>query len=59
MNTTTKRFARSLAEAFPDERASAGTHYRSTVHPCEWVVLALAVVCIGGAAVAHFLARFA
>lgn len=29
MNTTTRRYSRSLAEAFPDERAHCIEHYRS------------------------------
>lgn len=29
MNITTKRFSRSLAESFPDERANWIEHYRS------------------------------
>ncbi len=41
---TTRRYARSLAEAFPDERACAIEHYRPPMG--RWADLARAVVCV-------------
>ena len=42
MNTTTRRHPRSLAEAFPDERAGWIEHHRSPQHWCEPVIAVMA-----------------
>jgi len=62
MNITTRRFPRTLAEAFPDERASAGTHHRRHWLRHEMpvyvgLVAFLALVLFGLPLLAHLIAR--
>lgn len=63
MNTTTKRFSRSLAEAFPDERAVAIEVTRRSpwreVPSYAGFLGFLALVLFGFPMLAHFVARFA
>ncbi len=53
MNTTTRRYARSLAEAFPDERAGCIEHYTNPLSSLTQGVLGF--VAALAAAVAAFL----
>lgn len=43
MNTTTKRYARSLSEAFPQDHACAIEHHRSHARIEWWAGVALAI----------------
>lgn len=60
MNTTTRRFSRSLSEAFPDERAHAIEHTRRhwlrEVPAYAGLVAFLGLVLFGLPMLAHFIA---
>lgn len=43
MNTTTKRFARSLSEAFPQDHAESVEHYTTSARIEWWAGVALAI----------------
>lgn len=43
MNTTTKRYARSLSEAFPQDHAESIEHYTTSARIEWWAGVALAI----------------